>query len=152
MTPRARVASIALFLVVDRPWPDHSLDDPRFADIKVRRENADACVAELDAEFAKRTFVEWKELLHQLDAPWAPVQSVPELLDDPQVEANGYIGDVVIDGQAAYRLPAVPVQFDGQAPPLRRAPEHGEDGETVLAELGYDWDEISGLKEAGVIL
>ena len=52
-------------------------------------------------------------MLARLDAPWAPVQSVTELLDDPQVEANGYIGDVVIDGEIAYRLPAVPVQFDG---------------------------------------
>ena len=91
-------------------------------------------------------------MLARLDAPWAPVQSVPELLDDPQVEANGYIGDVVIDGETAYRLPAVPVQFDGSPPPLRRAPEHGEDTETLLLELGYGWDDIAALKEAGVIL
>jgi crotonobetainyl-CoA:carnitine CoA-transferase CaiB-like acyl-CoA transferase len=149
-----------MFLQPDRYWPDFCrlierqdlLDDPRFADITSRRENAEACVAALDAEFAKRTFVEWKELLRRLDVPWAPVQSVPELLDDPQVAANGYIGDVVIDGETAYRLPAVPVQFDGQPPPLRRAPEHGEDTETVLADLGYAWEEIIGLKEAGVIL
>jgi crotonobetainyl-CoA:carnitine CoA-transferase CaiB-like acyl-CoA transferase len=74
------------------------------------------------------------------------------LLDDPQVIANGYIGDVFIDGEPAYRLPAVPVRFDGQPPALRRAPEHGEDTETVLADLGYGWDEIIALKEAGVIL
>jgi crotonobetainyl-CoA:carnitine CoA-transferase CaiB-like acyl-CoA transferase len=149
-----------MFLQPDRYWPDFCrlieredlLADPRFADITVRRQNAEDCVAALDAEFAKRTFVEWKELLGRLDAPWAPVQSVAELLDDPQVVANGYIGDVVIDGEAAYRLPAVPVQFDGYPPPLRRAPEHGEDSEVILSELGYDWDAISGLKEAGVIL
>jgi len=46
----------------------------------------------------------------------------------------------------------VPVQFDGQAPPLRRAPEHGEDTETLLTELGYEWDAITALKQAGVIL
>ena len=66
--------------------------------------------------------------------------------------ANGYIGDVVVDGGVAYRLPAVPVQFDGQPPALRRAPEHGEDTETLLTELGYEWDDITALKEAGVIL
>ena len=149
-----------MFLQPDRYWPDFCrligredlLADPRFVDITARRQNSDACVAELDAEFAKRTFVEWKELLGRLDAPWAPVQSVAELLEDPQVSANGYIGDVVIDGETAYQLPAVPVQFDGQPPPLRRAPEHGEDSETVLVELGYSWDEIIGFKEAGVIL
>jgi crotonobetainyl-CoA:carnitine CoA-transferase CaiB-like acyl-CoA transferase len=149
-----------VFLQPDRYWPDFCrlidrpdlIDDPRFANIEARRQNAAACVAELDKEFALRTFAEWKELLGRLDAPWAPIQSVPELLDDPQVIANGYIGDVVIDGEPAYRLPAVPVRFDGQPPALRRAPEHGEDTETVLADLGYGWDEIIALKEAGVIL
>jgi crotonobetainyl-CoA:carnitine CoA-transferase CaiB-like acyl-CoA transferase len=149
-----------VFLEADRYWPDFCrvigrpdlIDDPRFSDLRARGENAEACLAELDGEFAKRTFAEWKELLRQLDAPWAPVQSVPELLDDPQVIANGYVGDVVVDGEPAYRLPAVPVQFDGQPPTLRRAPEHGEDTEAVLVELGYDWDEIIALKEAEVIL
>jgi crotonobetainyl-CoA:carnitine CoA-transferase CaiB-like acyl-CoA transferase len=68
------------------------------------------------------------------------------------VVANGYIGDVVVDGETAYRLPAVPVQFDGCPPELRRAPEHGEDTEAVLEELGLEWDEIMALKEAGVVL
>lgn len=149
-----------VFLEADRYWPDFCrvigrpdlVDDARFATLQARAQNAEACVAELDGEFAKRTFIAWKEVLGQLDAPWAPVQSVPELIDDPQVAANGYVGDVVVDGETQYRLPAVPVQFDGQPPPLRRAPEHGEDTETVLVELGYDWDEIVGLKEAEVIL
>jgi crotonobetainyl-CoA:carnitine CoA-transferase CaiB-like acyl-CoA transferase len=149
-----------VFLEADRYWPDFCriigrpdlIDDSRFATMQTRAQNAEACLAELDGEFATRTFTEWKEVLGQLDAPWAPVQSVPELLDDPQVEANGYIGDVVVDGESLYRLPAVPVQFDGEPPPLRRAPEHGEDTEAVLVEVGYDWDEIIGLKEAEVIL
>jgi crotonobetainyl-CoA:carnitine CoA-transferase CaiB-like acyl-CoA transferase len=149
-----------VFLQPDRYWPDFCrligrpdlVEDRRFADHVARREHAAACVAELDSEFANRTFEEWKGILAALDAPWAPVQSVAELLDDPQVSANEYIGDVVVDGEAAYRLPAVPVQFDGRPPPLRRAPEHGEDTEALLLELGYGWDQISALKEAGVVL
>jgi crotonobetainyl-CoA:carnitine CoA-transferase CaiB-like acyl-CoA transferase len=149
-----------VFLEADRYWAgfcsligrEDLAADPRFVDLAARRANGAECVAILDEEFARRTFTEWKELLSRFDAPWAPVQSVSELLDDPQVEANGYIGDVVIDGATAYRLPAVPVQLDERPPRLRRAPEHGEDTEVVLSELGYDWDEIIGLKEAGVIL
>jgi crotonobetainyl-CoA:carnitine CoA-transferase CaiB-like acyl-CoA transferase len=149
-----------VFLQPDRYWSDFCrvigrpdlAADLRFADLTSRRENTAACVAELDREFAKRTFDEWKTMLADLDAPWAPVQSVSELLVDPQVEANGYIGDVVIDGENAYRLPAVPVQLDGSPPPLRRAPEHGEDTEALLVEAGYGWEEITALKEAGVIL
>ena len=149
-----------VFLQPDRYWPDFCrvigrpelADDARFADMASRRENAEACVAELDREFATRTFEEWKTVLARLDAPWAPVQSVAELLDDPQVVANGYIGDVVVDGETAYRLPAVPVQLDGHPPALRRAPEHGEDTESLLLESGYDWEQITALKESGVIL
>jgi crotonobetainyl-CoA:carnitine CoA-transferase CaiB-like acyl-CoA transferase len=149
-----------VFLQPDRYWLDFCrvigradlVDDARFSDHAARREHGAECVEELDREFAKRSFDEWKKILATLDAPWAPVQSVSELLEDPQVEANGYIGDVVIDGEPAYRLPAVPVQFDGRPPPLRRAPEHGEDTESLLLELGYGWEQIAGLKEAGVVL
>jgi crotonobetainyl-CoA:carnitine CoA-transferase CaiB-like acyl-CoA transferase len=149
-----------VFLEADRYWAefcrllgrDDLVDDPRFVTMQVRRENAAACTALLDEEFGRRTFEECRELLADFDAPWAPMQSIPELLDDPQVLANNYIGDVVIDGEAAYRLPAVPVQFDGEPPELRRAPGHGEDTEAVLLELGYGWDEITSFKEEAVIL
>jgi crotonobetainyl-CoA:carnitine CoA-transferase CaiB-like acyl-CoA transferase len=43
------------------------------------------------------------------------------------------------------------VQFDEQPPDLRRAPEHSEHTETLLLELGYDWDAIAALKDAGVV-
>ena len=148
-----------VFLEGDRYWEpfcrligrDDLADDPRFKDLAVRREHAEECVAQLDAEFARRTFDEWKTLLHGFDAPWAPVQSVRELLDDPQVIANGYVGEVVDEGVPLYRLPAVPVQLDEQPPPLRRAPEHAEHTEEILLELGHDWDAIVALKDSEVI-
>ncbi|MFI5718901.1 CaiB/BaiF CoA transferase family protein [Nocardia sp. NPDC051750] len=148
-----------VFLQGDRYWADFCrlvgrdelVDDPRFADLAARRENRNACIAELVTVFATRTFAEWKELLAGIDAPWAPVQSVEELLEDPQVLANGYLGEVV-DQDVKYRLPTVPVQFDGHPPALTRAPEHGEHTETVLLELGHTWDQINALKDAGVVL
>ena len=79
------------------------------------------------------------------------MQSVEELAGDPQALANGYIGDVHLESGQSYRLPSVPVQFDEQPPSLRRAPEHGEHTEAVLLDLGYDWDRILELKDAGVI-
>jgi crotonobetainyl-CoA:carnitine CoA-transferase CaiB-like acyl-CoA transferase len=147
-----------MFLEADRYWADFCrvveredlLADERFADLRTRAENGAVLTAELDAMFAQRTYEEWKTVLGRLDAPWAPVQTVPELVDDPQVAANGYVADVEADG-VTYQLPNVPVQFDGSPAELSRAPEHGEHTETILLELGYDWDEISALRDGGAI-
>jgi crotonobetainyl-CoA:carnitine CoA-transferase CaiB-like acyl-CoA transferase len=148
-----------VFLEADRYWAPFCrligrqdlVDNPRFADLAARREHAEECVAILDAEFARRTFAEWKGLLGDLDAPWAPVQAVEELLDDPQVVANGYVGEVSLAGGATYALPTVPVQFDERPPAARRAPEHGEHTEEILVELGYTWPQIEALQAAGVV-
>ena len=94
-----------MFLQGDRYWPEFCrtigradlADDARFVDMAARRANAAACVAELDAIFAEHTLDEWKAILAKLDAPWSPIQSIEELVDDPQVLANSYIGDVETD-------------------------------------------------------
>lgn len=149
-----------MFLQADRYWPDlcgalarpDLLEDSRFVDLAARRANSSACMAELDREFGQRTFEECKSLLGTIDAPWAPVQRIDELLDDPQVAANGYIGEVENDGNgSSYRLPAVPVQFDEQPPNLQRAPELGEHTELILMELGYSWEEVEKLQGLGAI-
>jgi crotonobetainyl-CoA:carnitine CoA-transferase CaiB-like acyl-CoA transferase len=149
-----------MMLQGDRYWPDlcralgreELSTDPRFNSLAARRENCAACLAELDAEFGKRSFDECKRALGSIDVPWAPVQRMEELLEDPQVIANGYIGEVPADGDMpGYRLPAVPVQFDEAPPTLRRAPELGEHTETLLLELGYEWDSIAQLQDGGII-
>jgi crotonobetainyl-CoA:carnitine CoA-transferase CaiB-like acyl-CoA transferase len=148
-----------VFLDSDRYWvrfcevlgrPD-LVDDERFADLHARGRNGRELAAELDDVFASRSFEEWKDALAQIDAPWAPVQAVEELLDDPQVLANDYLGEVALEDGSSYRLPRVPVQFDEQGPDLRRAPEHGEHTESVLLELGYSWDDIAALQASGAI-
>lgn len=149
-----------MMLQGDRYWPDlcralgrdELITDPRFADLTARRAHSAECVAVLDAEFGRRSFTQCKHVLGGIDAPWAPVQRVDELPDDPQVVANGYIGEVpAADNSPAYRLPTVPVQFDESPPALRRAPEHGEHTEALLLDIGYDWAGISALKADGTI-
>jgi crotonobetainyl-CoA:carnitine CoA-transferase CaiB-like acyl-CoA transferase len=120
-----------VFLQPDRYWADFCrllgrdelIDDPRFDNITSRAQHSAECVEIIQAEFSKRTYNEWRELLNQLDAPWAPVQAVEELLTDPQVVANGYI-KLSTPTAARVLAPSVPVQFDGHsaAPPR---PEHG---------------------------
>jgi crotonobetainyl-CoA:carnitine CoA-transferase CaiB-like acyl-CoA transferase len=142
----------------DRYWPDlcrqigrpELIDDPRFVDHAARGENKTACIDELDAAFAERTFEEWQEELLDAEGVWSPYQLPIELHDDVQVIDNGYLRPIDWD-QGAFNVVGNPVQFDEAPPDLQRAPEHGEHTETLMLELGYEWDDIIRLKDAGAI-
>ena len=126
------------------------LEDPRFATGAARLANASECIAVLDEIFASRDLDEWRMRLPDLLTPWTVVQTAREAADDQQVRANHYVVDV--DGSAgSYPLVASPAQFDGIAPVLCRAPEHGEHTEEILLELGRDWNVIAKLKERGAV-
>jgi crotonobetainyl-CoA:carnitine CoA-transferase CaiB-like acyl-CoA transferase len=126
--------------------------DPRFASAAARAENAAACIAELDALFARHTLSEWREMLARQNGQWEVVQGVGELKDDPQVKANGYLQTVAHSDGRKLEVVSVPVQFDGEPLAARPAPELGADSDAVLAELGYGEEAITDLKVAGIVL
>jgi crotonobetainyl-CoA:carnitine CoA-transferase CaiB-like acyl-CoA transferase len=149
-----------LHLQADRHWPNvcraigrpDLLEDPRFADIEKRRDNAPDLVAELDKEFAKKTLEEWAEIFQREDVWWAPVNTVDDLLRDPVVEKAGILVDVPAGDGTSFKLVAAPATFHATpAAPKGPPPELGQHTEEILLELGYDWDAIVALKERGVI-
>jgi crotonobetainyl-CoA:carnitine CoA-transferase CaiB-like acyl-CoA transferase len=152
---------VALIMIAaDQRWaelcaaighPD-AASDARWVDMDSRRRNARSCVEWLESVFAQRTLDEWKHALSNIHGEWAPVQSPAEVHDDPQVTANGYIAEVDMGGEVTIPLVTSPVQFDGQPGRPTRAPEHGEQTEAVLLELGCTWDEIARWKDEGAIL
>jgi crotonobetainyl-CoA:carnitine CoA-transferase CaiB-like acyl-CoA transferase len=131
---------------------DDLLTDERFLDMKTRSENSGALVAELEAAFAARTVDEWRKPLDDARIPWGPYQRVDELLRDPAVVANGYIGTVDRADGVSFPLPAGAVQFDEQPAALQACPGLGEHTDEVVASLGYSWDEIIAMKLSGAIL
>lgn len=159
MTQDRRFLTIAL-LQADRYWSEFCtrigrpdmVDDPRFADMASRRAHKRECASELEATFRLRSLEEWTDAFQDAAFAWAPVANMTELIADRQVAANDYIGTIDLSGDEKLRLPTGPVQFDGQVPQLRRAPEHGQDTEMVLLERGRSWDDIADLKAKGAIL
>jgi crotonobetainyl-CoA:carnitine CoA-transferase CaiB-like acyl-CoA transferase len=158
-TADGRYVSLIL-LQSDKHWADFverlgvpdMATDPRFADSAARADNAADCVARLDAAFGARPLAHWKEALATFDGVWSPFQTLDELYDDVQVQANGYLPTMTAGNGEEVALVASPAQFDEEPVIVERAPEHGEHTEAVLLDLGYDWEELAAMKDSGAIL
>ncbi len=143
----------------DRYWGDictligrtDLIDDPRFVDMPARRENSRACVEALDETFASKDYAEWLKILASAKGVWAPMQTPLEVHEDVQVVANGYLQEAEMINGSKLTLVTSPAQFDEEPNQPTRAPEHGEHTETVLLDLGLSWDEVSALKDKGVL-
>ncbi|MEU7811115.1 CoA transferase [Pseudonocardia sp. NPDC049154] len=123
-------------------------DDPRFATDEARAAHPGELRGVLEDLFRTRTQAEWCATFAGFEGSWAPVQTVAELADDPQVAANEILRPLE-DGPG--RVVRAPFRLDEVAPPGRRGPEPGEHTEEVLLDVGYDWPEIGALKAAGAV-
>lgn len=127
-------------------------DDERFADGMARYVNRAACIAELDSTFGARSMDEWKTALAGFSGVWSAAATFDEVCASPQVAANGYLPTVTGADGRDFRLVAPPYQFDGRpVVPAAPAPELGQHTEEVLLESGWEWDEISELRDSGAL-
>ena len=93
--------------------------DPRFITNAARVANKPALLALLEAILRTRTKGEWIDLLEAGGVPCGPIHTLPEAVTQPQAEAISIIQPIPGDD---YEVVALPVSFDGERPPIRRAP------------------------------
>jgi crotonobetainyl-CoA:carnitine CoA-transferase CaiB-like acyl-CoA transferase len=126
----------------DRHWPqvlaaiDHPElgEDERYATNRLRSENCEALIADLDAVFSTREMAEWAERFDAHDVWWAPIQTIHEVVEDPQAQP-GFVQMTPRDGEEPFRAVATPVDFDGHEQRPGRVPHLGEHTDQVLSEL-----------------
>jgi crotonobetainyl-CoA:carnitine CoA-transferase CaiB-like acyl-CoA transferase len=114
------------------------VQDPRFADEKSRVSNIEDCVDQLEKTFRSQPLDYWKKQLSTQEGTWEPLSKVSELLDDPQIKANGYAQQVDYGSGHTLPLVATPIQFDRTPPTLSPAPAYGGDTDAILQSLGWD--------------
>lgn len=93
--------------------------DPRFETNALRVQHREALNGMIDGIVAARPAAAWIDALDAAGIPSAPLQSVSEALAHPQTRALGMVRPTP-DG--AMSLMGLPLRFDGERPPIRRAP------------------------------
>lgn len=137
-------------VLVDRLGQRELAEDPRFATSEARLENRDALTSALDAVFSQHPTAHWTDLLAG-HMPVAPVFQLDQALDNPFLRQTGMIDTVSHPDRAEMRVLASPIRVEGERLPSRAAPLLGADTDSVLAEAGFDPDEIARLKANGVV-
>ena len=150
-----------MMLQTDRFWPpvckaierEDLIEDSRFNSHQKRVGSSQLIISILDGILATKTMAEWEERFNQHGLVWEPETTVAEVLADPQVSENDYVAEVEHPSGTLMKLLRPPFQLS-KTPlqPKSSAPELGQHTEEVLLELGYDWDQLSQLKNKGVIL
>ena len=113
--------------------------DERFRTRQGRIDNYEALGRELDALFSKHPTAWWAERLGSHDVPFAPINDIDEVVEDPQVQHLGLIVPIDSPHEATHAVrPAI--QFDGaRSTSVTGAPlldEHGPAIRKALADGG----------------
>lgn len=109
------------------------IDDNRFAGARSIRRNRRDLIMILDEAFAARTLEDWRQRFDENDVWWQKVQQPADILQDPQLAANGWLEDVGVGGDQSVPMVTTPIKvFASQGPVPVRAPEPGEHNDQIL--------------------
>ena len=128
-------------------------EDAQFATNTARLANREQLIPIVEALIAQRPADEWLRILNDAGVPAGPINTIPQALADPQVQALGVVrtlphpsaGEIAVIGPPMH-LSETPVE------PRFAPPRHGEHTAAVLREvLGLSEGEIARLRESGAV-
>ncbi|MET9479225.1 formyl-CoA transferase [Streptomyces sp. NPDC006638] len=127
------------------------VEDPEYNTAKARQPHIFEIFEEIEKWLSDKTKYEAVDILRKWEVPTAPVLSMKELAEDPDMRKSGTIVEVDQKLRGKYLTVGSPVKFSGFKPDIQGAPLLGEHTDEVLASLGYDEDAIAKLREGNVV-
>ena len=159
-----------LIQVIGQPlferWADlmgekYWLSDQRFSTDDARGKNRDEICERTQTWCANRSTDECLALLSEARIPCGPILSPQAAIDDQHVRAMGFLKPLDYPGLAhPAPVASLPIKIttadtdssgDDQTVPFDRPPTLGEHTDHILAELGYNPDQIKKLREQHIV-
>ena len=132
-----------------------TLEEAGFGDLGVivsSDEKRAALLRMLDELFATGLREDWVERLRRADIVAAPINTLLEASNDPDVLANGYVTEIDYPKYGKrLKVHGSPWHFSETPAHIGIAPELGAHNDEILAELGYTPAQIEDLREREII-
>lgn len=151
---------IALF-VTQTHWPlllkvwdghDPALDEPKWTNSNLRRQQADYINAEVTSFTMRYMKEDLAELMQKHGIPGLPVNSPADFMKDPHIQARGFFSEVTHPVLGTFDAPGNFFMVDGKRTGPSPAPLIGQHNHEVLCgELGLSPDALVALTAEGVI-
>jgi len=126
--------------------------DSRFEEMKARLANYGELRPMIAEVVSKMTRAEVMDAMSRVGIPAGPINSVGEILEDPQIHARHMIEELVHPEYGPLRVLGIPIKLSDTPGVVENAPPRfGEHNREILSALGFADQEIQRLEEAGAV-
>ena len=118
-----------------------------------RVQQRDLLIPAIQALFDTLEGAQLVERLDRAGVPFAPINKPIDLVSDRHMLAGGGLLDITLSNGESIKLPALPLEFNGERPSLDKdLPRPGQGARAHLRQLGFEPEELDTLVQQGVLI
>ncbi|OTP68420.1 formyl-CoA transferase [Caballeronia sordidicola] len=125
--------------------------DPNYATAAARLPHLKDIFAEIERWTMTKTKFQAMDILNKYDIPCGPILSMKEIAEEPSLRETGTIVEVDHPVRGKYLTVGNPIKLSDSPTEVTRSPLLGEHTDEVMAELGYQPEQIAHLRAVGAI-